>query len=129
MVMFNVEEQKEEDPSENYDADTALDIMNSAGLDAVEEEYTTERIGPLDKDKNRPLKVKFDFKSTAFSLLAKAKNLKDNEEYGQVFIVPDRSREERIEHRKLVEQLKLIRTQNPEKRCYIWNKAIHKEDC
>ena len=129
VVMFNVEEQKEEDPSENYDADTALDIMNSAGLDAVEGEYTTERIGPLDKDKNRPLKVKFDFKSTAFSLLAKAKNLKDNEEYGQVFIVPDRSREERIEHRKLVEQLKLIRTQNPEKRCYIWNKAIHKEDC
>ena len=102
--------------------------MNSAGLDAVEGEYTTERIGTLDKDKNRPLKVKFDFKSTAFSLLAKAKNLKDNEEYGQVFIVPDRSREERIEHRKLVEQLKLIRTQNPEKRCYIWNKAIHKED-
>ena len=129
VVMFNVEEQKEEDPSENYDADTALDIMNSAGLDAVEGEYTTERIGPLDKDKNRPLKVKFDFKTTAFSLLAKAKNLKDNEEYGQVFIAPDRSREERIEHRKLVEQLKLIRTQNPEKRCYIWNKAIHKEDC
>ena len=129
VVMFNVEEQEEEDPSENYDADIALDIMNSAGLDTVEGEYTTERIGTLDKDKNRPLKVKFDFKSTAFSLLAKAKNLKDNEEYGQVFIVPDRSREERIEHRKLVEQLKLIRTQNPEKRCYIWNKTIHKEDC
>ena len=129
VVMFNVEEQEEEDPSENYDADIALDIMNSAGLDTVEGEYTTERIGTLDKNKNRPLKVKFDFKSTAFSLLAEAKNLKDNEEYGQVFIVPDRSREERIEHRKLVEQLKLIRTQNPEKRCYIWNKTIHKEDC
>ena len=126
VVMFNVEEQKEEDPSENYDADTALDIMNSAGLDAVEGEYTTERIGTFDKEKNR---VKFDFKSTAFSLLAKAKNLKNNEEYGQVFIVPDRSREERIEHRKLVEQLKLIRTQNPDKRCYIWNKTIHQEDC
>ena len=129
VVMFNVEEQKKEDPSEKYDADTALDIMNFAGLDVVEGEYTTERIGTLDKDKNRPLKVKFDFKSTAFSLLAKAKNLKDNEEYGQVFIVPDRSREERIEHRKLVEQLKLIRTQNPDKRCYIWNKAIHQENC
>ena len=131
VVMFNVEEQEEEDPSETYDVDTALDIMNSAGLVAVEGEgrFTAERIGTFDKDKKRPLKVKFDFKSMAFSLLAKAKNLKDNEEYGQVFIVPDRSREERIEHRKLVEQLKLIRTQNPEKRCYIWNKAIHKEDC
>ena len=42
VIMFNVEEQEEGDPSENYDADTALDIMNSAGLDAVEGEYTTE---------------------------------------------------------------------------------------
>ena len=95
VIMFNVEEQDEEDPSENYDADTALDIMNSAGLDAVEEEYTTERIGALQNDKNRPLKVKFDFKSTAFDLLAKSKNLKHSEVYGTVFIVPDRSREER----------------------------------
>ena len=128
VIMFNVEEQDEEDPSENYDADTDLDIMNSAGLDAVEGEYTTERIGALQNDKNRPLKVKFDFKSTAFDLLAKSKNLKDSEVYGTVFIVPDRSREERVEHRKLVEQLKLIRTQNPEKRCYIWNKTIHTEE-
>ena len=128
VIMFNVEEQDEEDPSENYDADTALDIMNSAGLDAVEGEYTTERIGALQNDKNRPLKVKFDFKSTAFDLLARSKNLKDSEVYGTVFIVPDRSREERVEHRKLVEQLKLIRTQNPEKRCYIWNKTIHTEE-
>ena len=128
VIMFNVEEQDEEDPSENYDADTALDIMNSAGLDAVEGEYTTERIGALQNDKNRPLKVKFDFKSTAFDLLARSKNLKDSEVYGTVFIVPDRSREERVEDRKLVEQLKLIRTQNPEKRCYIWNKTIHTEE-
>ena len=51
VIMFNVEEQDEEDPSKNYDADTALDIMNSAGLDAVEGEYTTERIGALQNDK------------------------------------------------------------------------------
>ena len=60
--------------------------------------------------------MKFGFKSTAFDLLAKAKNLKGNEEYGQVFIVPDRSRGKRIEHRKLVKQLKIKRSQDPEKR-------------
>ena len=129
VIMFNVEEQDDDDPSENYDADTAMDIMESAGLNAVEGEFTTERIGALEKERNRPLKVKFDFKSTAFDLLAKSKNLKDDEQYGSVFIVPDRSREERVEHRKLVEQLKLMRTQNPDDRCYIWNKAIHTEDC
>ena len=35
VVMFNVDEQEEEDPSEYYDADTALGIMNSAGLDLL----------------------------------------------------------------------------------------------
>ena len=60
-------------------------------------------------NKNRPLEVKFDFKSTAFDLLAKAKKLKDIEEYGQVFIVPDRGREKRIKHRKVVEQSKIQR--------------------
>ena len=43
VVMFNVEVQEEEDPSENYNAYTALDIMKSAGLVAVEGEFTTER--------------------------------------------------------------------------------------
>ena len=47
VILFNVKEQDEDDHSENFDADTALDIMNSAGLDAVEGEYTTERIGAL----------------------------------------------------------------------------------
>ena len=123
--MFNVEVQEEEDPSENYDPDTALDIMKSAGFVAVEGEFITARIGTLEKDKNWPLKVKSDFKSTSFNLLAKTKNLKDNEEYGQVSIVPDRSREARIEHRKLVEQLRLIPSQKSEKKCYVCNKEIY----
>jgi hypothetical protein len=55
----------------------------------------------------------FDYKSSAFDLLAKSKNLKDDANYFNVFIVLDRSREERIEHRKLVDQLKLRRSQDP----------------
>ena len=90
VIMFNVEEQDDDDPSENYDADTAMDIMESAGLNAVEGEFTTERIGALEKERNRPLKVKFDFKSTAFDFLARSKNFKDDEQYGSDFIVPDR---------------------------------------
>ena len=49
VIMFNVEEQDDDDPSENYDADTAMDIMESAGLNAVEGEFTTERIRTLEK--------------------------------------------------------------------------------
>ena len=42
MIMFNVEEKDEDDHSENFNADTALDIMNSAGLEVVEGEYLTD---------------------------------------------------------------------------------------
>ena len=34
--------------------------MESAGLNTVEGEFMTERIGALEKERNRPLKVKFD---------------------------------------------------------------------
>ena len=47
-------------------------------------------------------------------------NLKDDANYSNVFVVPDRSREERKEHRKLVEQLKFKISQDPHKRFYIW---------
>ena len=40
----------------------------------------------------------FECKSSAFDLLSMSKNLKDDEHYHSVFVVPDRSREERIEH-------------------------------
>ena len=127
VIMFNVEEQDEDNNSENCDAETAREIMNCAGLES-DEVFATERIGSFDNEKNRPLKVKFNYKSAAFDLLALSKNLKDDANYFNVFIVPDRSREERIEHRKLVEQLKLKRSQDPHKRFYIWNKSIWSDD-
>ena len=39
-------------------------------------------------------------------------------------MAPDRNQEERIEHKKSVEQLKLKRSQGPDKRFYNWNKSI-----
>ena len=104
-------------------AETALEIMNCAGLNEFDGEFATERIGSDDKGKNRPLKIKFNYKSSAFDVLAMSKNLKDDANYFNVFIVQDRSREERIEHKQLVEQLKLslIRFY---KRFNIWNKSI-----
>ena len=38
MIMFNVEKQNDDDTSENYDTDTALDIMDSAGVNSLSSE-------------------------------------------------------------------------------------------
>ena len=61
--MFNVEEQPDHNDSKSYDADVALEILNSAGVDQCEGEFSTERTGSPDKEKNRPLKIKFDYLS------------------------------------------------------------------
>jgi hypothetical protein len=57
VVMFNIEEQDEDDTSENHhhDAETALEIMNCAGLNEIDGEFTAERIGSVDTERNRPL--------------------------------------------------------------------------
>ena len=70
--------------------------MNCAGRRKFDGEFSTERIDSAGKEKYRPLKVRFDCKSSEFDLLAKSKNLKDDENYCNVFIVPNWSREERI---------------------------------
>ena len=74
--------------------------MNCARRRKFEGEFSTERIDSADKKKYRPLKVRFDCKSSEFYLLAKSKKFKYDENYFNVFIVPNWSREERTEHRK-----------------------------
>ena len=74
VIMFNVEEQPDDDTSENYGADVALEIMSSADLDQREGEFSSERVGSPVKEKNRPWREKFDCKSAAFHSLTKFKN-------------------------------------------------------
>ena len=129
VVMFNVEEEQEDgDSSDQYNIDTARNVISSTGLTSFEGDFSTERIGSPDTEKNRPLLVKFDYKTAAFELLAKSKHLKDDENYSMVFIAPDRSREQRDEHRKLVQQLKQKRADNPGAQFYIRNKTIYSSD-
>ena len=124
VIMFNVPEQDIHDKNEHHDGEFAFKIMQKAGLAEQDGQYYCKRIGAPESSKIRPLKIQFSSRSTAFELLVKSKNLKDSDEYNNIFIVPDRTLQERIEHKKLVEQLKVKRAENPDKRFYIWNKSI-----
>ena len=122
--MFNVKDREIADKNEHHDGQLEFKIMQRAGLSESDGQCDCERIGAPDGSRSRPLKVSFSFKSTAFELLLKSKNLKDDDQFNNVFIVPDRSREERAEHKKLVEQLRAKRAENPEKKFYIYHKSI-----
>ena len=100
VIMFNVKEREIADKNEHHDGQLAFKIMQRAGLPESNGQFDCERIGAPDSSRSRPLKVSFSHKSTAFELLLKSKNLKDDDQFNNIFIVPDRSREERAEHKK-----------------------------
>ena len=128
VIMFNVQERGVNDTNEHHDGHLAYKIMQRAGLPEQDGTFKCKRIGAPGTSQIRPLKIMFSSKSPAFDLLLKSKNLKDDELYSNVFIVPDRTREERAEHRKLVELLKTKRAENPSKRFFIWNKSIRSDN-
>ena len=124
VIMFNVKERETADTNEHHDGELAFKIMQRAGLPEQDGTYNCERIGAPIDSRSRPLKVLFSSKSTAFELLLRSKNLKDDDQFHNIFIAPDRSREERVEHKKLVEQLRAKRAENPDKKFYIYHKSI-----
>ncbi len=125
VIMFNIAEERKDDgtSTKNYDTGIVQQVMYSSGLRSPCE-MSCERIGVPAQGKSRPLRVNLGSDSVVFELLSKSKNLKDTDLF-MVFIQPDRNREERDERRKLVQELKQKRKNNPGQHYYIRHNQIH----
>ena len=77
------------------------------------------RIGLKKCGVHRPIRFTVQSSSTAFGILRKAKELKNIGDCKSIFLSPDRTVEEQVTRKKLVEQLKLKRANDPLKRYYI----------
>ena len=67
----------------------------------------------------RPIKVKLCSADAVSSILRSAKHLKNSGNNKNTFIAPDRTQEERAAHKKLVEKMKGMVREEPEKYHYI----------
>ena len=78
-------------------------------------------VGTVSEDQTRPVKVSLRNCETVRQLLfnLKAKELKTTTAYRKVYISPDRSPEERIKHRQLVDEMRRKRTKCPDMHYYI----------
>ena len=88
-----------EEDSENLDGKIVSlfeEIEEKPSFEAV-------RVGKVSEDQIRPVKVSLRNCETVRQLLLKAKELKTITAYRKVYISPDRSPEERIKHRQLVD--------------------------
>lgn len=63
------------------------------------------RLGPKITNKQRPLLLIFENINDKIYLLSHSHFLKRNDQYNGIYIAPDRTKLERVKHRKVVEEL------------------------
>ena len=103
-------------------AETVSEIL----LDINEKPRVVEciRIGTSRVGSVRPIKVKLFSADAVSSVLRSAKHLKNSDRNKNTFIAPDRTQTEQAAHKKLVERMKAMMTEEPDKYHYIRRGAI-----
>ena len=77
------------------------------------------RVGTVKAGSNRPIKVKLRRPDTVMEVLVRAKKLKGNQDFGSIYIAPDRTFEEREAHKQLIDEMKKRRAEEPGMHFYI----------
>ena len=77
--------------------------------------FEANRNGKVGQHRPQPVKVSVSNSSVVTQTLTKCRNLINIDRFKDVFISPDRTKEELDEHRNLVKRLKLKRTAEPDK--------------
>lgn len=83
------------------------------------------RVGKAKDGKPRPVKITLSSSLNVSQILSKSRRLGETAQYKTVFLSPDRSYEQRAEHRTLVVDLKRRKTAEPNKRHFIRNGTVN----
>ena len=117
VVVFGLTEDQEK--SEDLDSKiTNLfnDIEEKPSFEAV-------RIGETEET-NRPVKICLRNSDTVHRILQKAKNLRKSATHRTVYVQPDRSPEERAEHRELVAEMRRRAREDPDSHFFIFSGEV-----
>ena len=83
------------------------------------------RIGKKEPSKTRPIKVQFDSSSEVEVILKHAHKLKAVSEFKTVYLSPDRTKEQRLAHSKLVKKMKEMINQDNSKHYFIRDNKVN----
>ena len=119
VMLFGLSEENSEDISFKVG-----EVMEEIGLKPAME---LSRVGKKKEKCIRPVKVTLSSSSTANQILNEARKLRLSEKFASVFISPDRTFEDRVKHRLLVQDLRKKKSSEPDKRHYIKGGTIHSE--
>ena len=103
---------------ENVDENQILtDIFQQ--IDTKPEVVEHYRIGTAKAGSNRPIKVKLRRQGAVRDVLTNAKKLKEHDKLASIFISPDRTVEERLAHKQLIDEMKERRDEDRTKYFFI----------
>ncbi|KAL5265537.1 hypothetical protein ACHWQZ_G006308 [Mnemiopsis leidyi] len=118
---------KEGDREDVYEIKQKMkDIIESTGVIPAPRGriHEANRIGTKEQGKNRPIKIELESASEVDSILMQARNLKDFTDYEHVYLGPDRTKEDQLEHKKLVAEMKNMISRDPSKHYFIRQRKI-----
>ena len=119
-------------PEESGEGEQQLSVKVNGLFEEIGEKPRNDamRIGKScsERSRVRPVKITVGSSIVAQQILAKAKRLAQSQNYSKVFICPDRSPIQRVEHRLLVQALKEKRSTDSSKRYYLRNGEICSSD-
>ena len=100
--------------------ETMQSEMKSYSSDLTEKpSFLALRVGKKSASKARPVKVTLTGNGSVNQILMKARRLRTVEAYKPVFLSPDRSPDERTQHRQLILDLKQKVAKQPDKKHFI----------
>ena len=112
VMLFDLPEESDEQLSNQISK-----VFEEVGL---KPRFEASRLGNIGKSKKaRPVKVYVSNPAVVNSILLRARQLKGSKRHGSVFICPDRSPEQRNQHRQLVAELKEKNANEPGTRHFI----------
>ena len=117
VVIFGIEE--------NSDVEICDKVGQIFEVMGEKPKFDATRIGlNVNERSPRPVKVSMSNQGIVMQILSKARMLRGSESFKNVFLSPDRSKEEQAAHRELVKLLKAKRNEQPGKRFYIKGQEI-----
>ena len=104
------------------------DVLSETKICPTPRAQAVYRMGIKEPGKTRPIKVEFFGASEVESVLMHARNLKNSRTHNNVYLGPDRTKEESIAHSQLVKEMKQMIEKDPKKHYFIRNKKICSAD-
>ena len=122
LMIYGCQEQENEADFEV--TKTAKDVLNATDIFPVPRPYEAYRIGKKEQGKNRPIKVELGTATDVDFVLGHARNLKNRDEFKNVYLGPDRTKENQLAHNKLVKEMKQMIERDPSKHYFIRQRKI-----